>query len=190
MQQIFCPLCGTGLAATARFCGSCGNAVETEKPAPKASTEPVASRPVSHTQPVTEPIVKEVASTMNLNPASNSTEKLAPLSAAAASALKRYQSAYRMARLTDMAGHLFKAIGVLMGIGALVIFGFGVKTDYLEKGFAVLAALFVAGLVFLLFFAAGLILSAQGQSLKANLDSAVNSSPFLTDEQRARAMLL
>src|SRR5262249_39589320 len=153
MQQIFCPLCGTGLAATARFCGSCGNAIETEKPAPKASTEPVASRPVSHTQPVTEPIVKEVASTMNLNPTATSTEKLAPGSTAAAAAMKRYQGAYRMARLTDLAGHLFKAVGVFMGIAALVIFGFGVKTDYLEKGFAVLAALFIAGLVFFIFFA-------------------------------------
>jgi hypothetical protein len=119
-----------------------------------------------------------------------STEKLDPASPEAGAAIKRYQGAYQIARLTDIAGHLFKALGIFMGIAALVIVGFGVKTDYLEKGFAALVALCVAAGVFLLFFAVGLVVSAQGQNLKATLDSAVNSSPFLTNEQRAKVMSL
>ena len=190
MEQIFCPSCGTNLAPTARFCGNCGNTVEAEKPAPKTSTtEPVTPKPVSHTQPVTEPIIKEVVMS-TLNPEATSTEKLDSASPEATAAMKRYQGAYRIAKLTDIAGHLLKAIGLFMGIGALVVFGFGIKTDYLEKGFAAVIALFVAGTVFLIFFAVGLIVSAQGQNLKANLDSAVNSSPFLTNEQRAKVMSL
>ena len=200
MQQIFCPSCGTSLAPTAKFCGNCGNTVEAEKPATKptttepvtaktSTTEPVTPKPVSHTQPVTEPILKEAAiSTLNLRP--TSTEKLDPSSPEVVAVMKRYAGAYRIARLTDIAGHLLKAIAFFMGIGGLVIFGFGMKTEYLEKGFAAVIALLVAGVVFLIFFAAGVIVSAQGQNLKANLDSAVNSSPFLTNEQRAKVMSL
>jgi len=36
----------------------------------------------------------------------------------------------------------------------------------------------------------GVLISALGHILKANLDSAVHSSPFLTDEQRAAVMRL
>lgn len=190
MQPIFCPTCGMSLAATARFCGQCGNAVETDQPDVKTSgTEPVASKPVNNTQPVTEPIVKEaVASTMNLK--ATSTERLDTPSPWTAAAMKRYESAYRIARLTDMAGHLFKALAVFMGLGALLVFGFGIKTDYLEKGFAAMVALLVAGAAFLVFFAVGLMVSAQALNLRADLDSAVHSSPFLTGEQKARAMSL
>jgi hypothetical protein len=190
MQPIFCPICGMSLAATARFCGQCGYAVETEKPEVKTSnTDPVASRPVSHTQPVTEPIVNEViASTTNLK--ATSTERLDPPSHWSAAALKRYEGAYRIARLTDWSGHLFKAVAVAMALGALLVFGFGIKTDYLERGFAIIVALLVAAAAFLVFFAVGLIVSAQALNLRANLDSAVHSSPFLNGEQKAKAMSL
>jgi hypothetical protein len=205
MQQIFCPSCGTSLAPAAKFCGHCGNSVEAGKPAAEASstepvapkpgtqtkpgTEPVAAKPVNHTQPVTEPISQEAPlSTMNLK--ATSTEKLGPSSPEAGAVIKRYRSGYQLARLTDIAGHLFKAVGLFMGIATLVIVGFGVKADYLEKGFAAIVALFIAAGVFLIFFAVGMVVSAQGQSLKATLDGAVNSSPFLTDEQRAKVMSL
>jgi hypothetical protein len=39
-------------------------------------------------------------------------------------------------------------------------------------------------------YVVGILVSAQGQILKASLDSAVNSSPFLTNEQRAKIMSL
>jgi hypothetical protein len=190
MQPIFCPTCGMSLAATAKFCGGCGNAIENEKPEVKTSTtEPVATKPANNTQPVTEPIVNEaIASTTNLK--ATSTERLDSPSQWTASAVKRYESAYRIARLTDWAGHLFKAVAVLMALAALVVFGFGIKTDYLEKGFAAIVALLVASAIFLVFFAVGLIVSAQAQNLRANLDSAVYSSPFLNGEQKAKTMSL
>src|ERR1041385_7772125 len=121
MQQIFCPLCGTALAASAKFCGNCGNSLAVEKPAPKAKTtsaELVPPKAAGNTQPGTEPILKEMASTVNLKVIS--TEKLDPLSPESVSAMKRYQGAYKIARLTDIAGHLFKAIGIFMAIAALI----------------------------------------------------------------------
>jgi hypothetical protein len=36
----------------------------------------------------------------------------------------------------------------------------------------------------------GILVSAQGQILKASLDNAVNGSPFLTNEHRAKVMSL
>jgi hypothetical protein len=48
-----------------------------------------------------------------------------------------------------------------------------------------IGAVFVGGQFYLL----GLIVMAQGQILKASLDGAVNSSPFLQNEQRAKIML-
>jgi hypothetical protein len=41
-----------------------------------------------------------------------------------------------------------------------------------------------------LFFLLGVLISAQGQLLKAHADSAVHTSPFLNNEERAIAMSL
>jgi hypothetical protein len=48
--------------------------------------------------------------------------------------------------------------------------------------------LLVAAIWFGVFFVLGIIVSAQGEILKANLDGAVNTSPFMTNEQKAQAM--
>jgi hypothetical protein len=42
----------------------------------------------------------------------------------------------------------------------------------------------------LLWYVIGIFVAAQGQILKATLDSAVNSSPFLTDAHKAEIMSL
>lgn len=54
----------------------------------------------------------------------------------------------------------------------------------------VLIAIVLGGLVGLLLYVVGVIVAAQGQMLKATLDSAVNSSPFLTHEHKAEIMSL
>jgi len=46
------------------------------------------------------------------------------------------------------------------------------------------------GLTTGIFFLQGVLISAQGQLLKAQADGAVHSSPFLTDEERTAAMSL
>ena len=61
----------------------------------------------------------------------------------------------------------------------------------MNEGIAIVGGLFFAAAVwFALFFVLGVLVSAQGQILRATLDSAVNSSPFLTNDQRASIMKL
>jgi hypothetical protein len=121
---------------------------------------------------------------------------------------KRYTDAYLVDRATVTAGKFFKGLGVL--IASLVILGgiiAGIKLGYEASnapypaksdptmsaflGFAcflggLIVAAFTGGIVYIL----GILISAEGQTLKASLDGAVNSSPFLADEHRAEIMSL
>ena len=109
----------------------------------------------------------------------------------ASSVMMRYWDAYLVARITTGFGGIIKGIGILL---AIVTFGgaasvgnqaYGdTKTTYTIAG-VVLAV--IIGAAFFLF---GVLVSAQGQILKASLDGAVNSSPFLTNDQKAKTMSL
>ena len=109
----------------------------------------------------------------------------------AASALTRYRDAYLVARVTTGFGSIIKGIGIVI---AVVIFGgaatvadqlySSAKTQYMLTGFVTAV---IVGAVFYLF---GILVSAQGQILKASLDSAVHSSPFMNDNQKAEVMSL
>lgn len=57
-------------------------------------------------------------------------------------------------------------------------------------GFQLLIAFVAAGLWFVVFFVAGVMVSSYGQQLRATLDSAVNSSPLMSPDQKAQAMRL
>jgi hypothetical protein len=106
----------------------------------------------------------------------------------------RYSDAYRVARATVLIGTLIKVFGVLLGL----LVGGGLFALVATQGrlFGGTGAVgFVAGLLlgggtFAFFFVLGVVISAQGQLIKATLDGAVNSSPFLTNEERAEAMSL
>ncbi|MBI1924717.1 hypothetical protein HYR99_10740 [Candidatus Poribacteria bacterium] len=102
------------------------------------------------------------------------------------SLMKRYRDAYRLARVMVGFGNFIKGIGVMIAILiALGVFIAANKADVMIWG-GVLLALFVG----LLFYILEVLVSAQGQILKASLDSAVNTSPFLTNEHRAKIMSL
>jgi hypothetical protein len=107
--------------------------------------------------------------------------------------LSRYRDGYRVARTAVALGRLIQVLGVLLGLligfGAFVAlnaFGQGPRGGVVE----LLLGLFFSGGAFALFFVLGLILSSLGQLKKAALDAAVNSSPFLTNEERADVMSL
>ena len=105
--------------------------------------------------------------------------------------MSRYNDAYSVAKATTTFGTVIKAIGFLLAFG-LLSGAFGVANQQSSDGkilfimVGVVSALVTAA-VFYLF---GVLVSAQGQILKASLDGAVNSSPFLTDDQRAQPMSL
>jgi hypothetical protein len=119
-------------------------------------------------------------------------------SSEAKSLVKRYKDAYRVARTTTGLGSTIKGVGALLGL--LIFFAvfalaagqrnvYGVRGGDIQVISVIVAATF-GGTVWLVFFIWGVLVSAQGQILKASLDGAVNGSPFLTNEQRATIMSL
>jgi hypothetical protein len=122
----------------------------------------------------------------------NEKRSAAPLSSEVRSLTKRYRDAYRVAGFIVGVGDFFKIAGIvlaaLIGIGTLVVAG-QTRNDQQQ------IAIFVVGIVIAAFaggvlFLFGVLVAAQGQLLKASLDSAVNTSPFLTNQDRAKIMAL
>ena len=60
----------------------------------------------------------------------------------------------------------------------------------MKDGGILFASLISAAAIGTLTYFLGVVIAAQGQILRATLDSAVNSSPFLEDEQKAKVMRL
>jgi len=106
--------------------------------------------------------------------------------------MKRYKDAYTVARATSAFGGVIKATGIIIGcllvlIGLMVASSGGPRNPLSVLGIAGIVLGSIAGA---LFFMIGVLVSAQGQILKASLDSAVNTSPFLKKEHRAKIMSL
>lgn len=101
------------------------------------------------------------------------------------SPVHRYQDAYRVAKSVVVIGNITKFLG--FGFGILV---FVAALTQEPGGLVMLGASFVGALVGLGFWVAGVFVAAHGQLLQATLDTAVHSSPFLTNRQRALAMSL
>lgn len=109
-------------------------------------------------------------------------------------AMERYRDAYRSAQLITRMGGVIKALGIVVAIlifiGGLVIgmniFGHDDTAQMIGLGVVGVSAI-VTGVVLYMF---GVIVSAQGQQLKATLDSAVHTSPYLDLDAKARAMSL
>ena len=114
---------------------------------------------------------------------------VAVMSNEAAAIYNRYRDAFLVSIATIRIGKIFQTVGLL---GVVIIFSMDVAitkpyvddsrlTLFFEGIFAALAA---GGQCYLI----GVLVSALGHILKAVLDGAVNSSPFLTDAQRMRIM--
>lgn len=108
--------------------------------------------------------------------------------------VRRYQDSYTVARTVNTFGNLAKlagyvCAGIIAFIGLLLTFITVASFRDSGVGFVVfLIALVVGAVVGSIFYILGILLSALGQNLMATLDSAVNGSPFMTNEQKAQAM--
>ena len=96
----------------------------------------------------------------------------------------RYQDAYRAGSLTEGLGATCKVVGFLMG-GVILLVSFA--GGQLSGAFLVLG-LGAGALIAFVGWVLGVLVSAQGRMLKATLDTAVNSSPFLSNAERAEVM--
>ena len=99
--------------------------------------------------------------------------------------VNRYRDAYRVgAALVDI-GNAIKFVGAILGG---IIFLVSLSSKNLLGVGAVVLGIFIAAIVGILFWICGVIVAAQGQILLATVDTAVASSHFLTDTERAQAM--
>ncbi len=113
-------------------------------------------------------------------------------SSEAASLMTRYRDGYLKARVMNGWGQVIKGLGVMVAI-LLAILGMVLVNDDRsgDATFAFGVVIIVSGVISgIWFFILGIVIAAHGQMLKASLDGAVNSSPFLTNEQRAKIMSL
>ena len=101
--------------------------------------------------------------------------------------LIRYRDAYRVAGAIVAVGKAIKAVGAVL---AAVIFLAALSSGSGPFGGAavVMSGIFVAAVVGILSWVAGVVVAAQGEVLRASLDNTVGHSPFLTDSQRLEAM--
>lgn len=117
---------------------------------------------------------------------------------------RRYRDGYRVANTVTIFGALLKAFSLIAGI-IIGLLGFGlgggIENAARQNSFGIanasgpaLAIVVIFGifgfLVAVVGWILGVIVSANGQMLKANLDGAVNTSPFLADLDRAEIMSL
>lgn len=179
METIECRFCGLVISAAATECDSCGYGtpygvgLEEEQEVEEAQVE------------------RTIASPAKPNPIGQRDSSAGTASQASA-VMKRYKDAYIGARVMNGFGGIIKTIGIVIG-GLLALVGFivanngGPGNPMSILGIAGIVVGIIAGAWF---YIIGVLVSAQGQILKASLDSAVNNSPFLTNEHRATIMSL
>jgi hypothetical protein len=108
-------------------------------------------------------------------------------SSASVSHATRYRDAYLVAKATAAIGLVVKAVGV--GLGVLIIVAvviIGSQNDGSAQLFA--GGLLLGVVVGIPIYVLGVLVSAHAQVLRATLDTAVHSSPFLTKEEMAQVM--
>ncbi|MFZ1138755.1 MAG: hypothetical protein WAN76_06240 [Candidatus Sulfotelmatobacter sp.] len=110
-------------------------------------------------------------------------------------ACDRYEDAYLHARGLVQAGDIIQIVGWVLGAfifcGAIFEAHTAITLLTPAADWIPPARLFIAAIMTVfLFWLVGVLVGTGGQRLKASLDSAVNSSPFLSDAQRAKVMSL
>jgi hypothetical protein len=126
------------------------------------------------------------------SPELGSRRERSPSPATTSSAMKRYSDAYLVARTIAGVGQLIKNIALVLGACiVLTAFVLGSQSGraFGSSEFAV-AGIFLALLAIIPIYVLGILVAAQGQILKATLDTAVTNSPFLNKEEMAKVMSL
>lgn len=116
-----------------------------------------------------------------------------PESSDATAAIARYQDAYQEAEALIAFGRTVKLGGIFLAGGLFMMGLVAFIVDPTEHhGFPLIFAFLSACALLLILVSESLAmgLRGEGQLLKAALDSNVNSSPFLSNAQRALAMSL
>lgn len=108
----------------------------------------------------------------------------------AAKLSSRYQDAYLVAKTINGFGAIIKGIGIVSAILISMVSIVLLTDTRLGSPLLSFIGVVIGILVGLFLYLLGVIVAAQGQILKASLDSAVNGSPFLDGTQKAKIMSL
>ena len=160
-----CPVCVASIPATHRYswCSVCGQDLPAEIKRRLPAIDESLTRESAAAQ------AKAQAQAQNASTTSGS-----PV-------VDRYRDAYRVAAAQVGLGDVIKIVGgILAGIIGLGALSAG--------GVFAAAGVFVALIAGVLFWVCGVLVAAVGQMLRATLDTAVASSPFLSDHERLDAM--
>jgi RNA polymerase subunit RPABC4/transcription elongation factor Spt4 len=213
-----CPRCGREIKQGNKFCPGCAfdffsppvTSEATEAGVAKTHPAPPPASQATETRTTTD-ATYQVAATHPAPPLHNMFANTNTQTAAPAEPLdrlsslkKRYKDGYRVATAIEGFGLVLKIVGLV--VGALIAsFGLIVGLAAVEASrnsmfnngggmnafiYSVFLFLIIGGTVTAVSWILGVMISAQGQLLKANLDCAVNSSPFLTDLSKAEIMAL
>jgi len=105
--------------------------------------------------------------------------------------LRRYKDSYLVARAIVTLGEAVKIIGIVVGIitslGTIIL---GTQTQGPMSAAIIFSGILIAAIIGVLFYIVGILVTAQGQLLKATLDAAVHTSPFLRKQEMADIMSL
>lgn len=166
--KIHCPSCSVELPKGTTSCAFCGATIQPESAQMATDASPAAHRVTF--------------------------EGRAAHQGRAVQAMDRYRDGYLHARAIDGFGAAVKVIALLVG-GLLVVVGMyacgGSSNSFGGIGeiggiAIMLIGLLAGGMGYIL----GVLVQSAGQSMKAHFDSAVNTSHFLNDDQRAEVMSL
>ena len=102
--------------------------------------------------------------------------------------MSRYSDAYIVARTITDLGATIKFIGIVIGAGIALI-GF-YAADSAHSGQLAIGGIILGVIVSIPIFILGILVAAQGQILKATLDTAVHTSPLLTKDDMQKIMSL
>ena len=100
---------------------------------------------------------------------------------------KRYKDAYTEAHAVVTVGKLIKGVGVFVGI-AIIIAGIAMSSGRNGSGMFAIIGIIGGCVVGIPTYVLGILVAAQGQTQLATLDTAVNSSRHLTDDQVAELL--
>ena len=140
---------------------------------------------------------------VNVNVTNETAQQPAPKNSSRTSALLyRYNDAFLVAKATTGIGTTIKVVGFVLA--ALIVLGSFIFAGTVSSTssnigkndtsgisfFIIVIGIYNAVLVGFIFYVIGVIVSAQGQILKASLDNTVGNSPFLTNDLKAKIMSL
>lgn len=100
--------------------------------------------------------------------------------------MSRYTDAYRVARTITAVGATVKVIALAIG-GAIAVVALVVGSQSMQY---LVGGIILGVIVAIPIYVLGILVAAQGQILKATLDTAVNSSPLLTKDDMRQIMSL